>query len=392
MFGNFNLENSKFFKCSFRQKKQLFKVIDELVEMSVVSRSMGTLELEYVAAKISDRFMQYAIMLVVDANDSDNVRATLESYVMASQFKGVKLLRHFLIIEAVMGIGAGTNPRVIAEKLEFMLGEDMVRWLQKNKREKLNRWSDANKSEVLKACCEVYEKRKQELQKSQNNRRCSGFLYQTPYFERFGAIRELRENISSVASSAKAGDEVAIITLKVYEERWGVEFVQKSAIETQKFSFYEAEYRSDDVEYFSAMLFNSAQTENRCYCGLSIDAADIIEERVVQSFAQLVNVYESDKPDSFKERLGSEFIAMIAKIPDLQKWHDKVEYCENSTANDSSYESDIMTIVEAFIARVKRCYVESQRGDKIAAQKLEFVKERWTADFIDRLVLFECKK
>ena len=53
--------------------------IDQLVELAQIARKNGLLSLEEKANEQSDPFFKQAIMLIVDANDQDKVRAILEN-------------------------------------------------------------------------------------------------------------------------------------------------------------------------------------------------------------------------------------------------------------------------------------------------------------------------
>jgi len=171
------------------------KYITELVEYAGTARSKGLLALEESANKAEDPFVKQALMLIVDANDPDKVRAMLEdginfmearhangrsffekaismgpafgmigtlvglvimlrtmaenpdglgdamavaiittfygsllanvvfSPIEASlkQLNDAEVLCMQIVVEGVMAIAAGSNPRLIQEKLEFML-------------------------------------------------------------------------------------------------------------------------------------------------------------------------------------------------------------------------------------------------------------------------------
>ncbi|MCL1831791.1 MAG: MotA/TolQ/ExbB proton channel family protein [Oscillospiraceae bacterium] len=175
--------------------------IDQIDKFAVTARSKGLLALEDGAATCSDPFLKQAIMLIVDANDPDKVRAMLEDSIefttdrhaiawnmcdkgmalspafgmvgtiigliimLASlaanpdalgQLMAVALVTTFygsvianaffapirstlknthdkevfcmqLVVEGVMSIAAGSNPRLIKEKLEFMLAKSEVK-------------------------------------------------------------------------------------------------------------------------------------------------------------------------------------------------------------------------------------------------------------------------
>jgi chemotaxis protein MotA len=175
--------------------------INQLDGFAVTARSKGLLALEDGAASCSDPFLKQAIMLIVDANDPDKVRAMLEDSIEFTTDrhsiawglfdKGMALAPAYgmmgtvvglivmlaalgdnpeslgslmaialittlygslvantiiapirtslktshdnevfcmqLVVEGVMSIAAGSNPRLIKEKLEFMLAKSQVK-------------------------------------------------------------------------------------------------------------------------------------------------------------------------------------------------------------------------------------------------------------------------
>jgi chemotaxis protein MotA len=192
----------KFIKFTlFPPKFDPVSYINQIDGFAVTARSKGLLALEDGAASCSDPFLKQAIMLIVDANDPDKVRAMLEdsiefttdrhsvawalldkamalapAYGMCGTVIGLIVmlaalgdnpdslgalmsvalittlygalvantifspvrnslkLSHDkevfcmqLVVEGVMSIAAGSNPRLIKEKLEFMLAKSEVK-------------------------------------------------------------------------------------------------------------------------------------------------------------------------------------------------------------------------------------------------------------------------
>ena len=185
----------KFAMALFPKKYKPEKYISEIIEYAKVARGRGLLALEENANNCQDPFMKSALMLIVDANDADKVRAMLDDAIAfmverhengrAFFEKGVGIFPAFgmlgtlvglvnmlatmdsnpdglasgmavalittfygslfanvffaplaaalknshedellcmqIIEEGVLAIAAGSNPRYIQEKLEFML-------------------------------------------------------------------------------------------------------------------------------------------------------------------------------------------------------------------------------------------------------------------------------
>lgn len=67
------------FTVLFRGKKyNIPKLIDQLVDLAMVARQNGLLALEEKAEEIKEPFFKQSLLMIVDANDPDRVRAILE--------------------------------------------------------------------------------------------------------------------------------------------------------------------------------------------------------------------------------------------------------------------------------------------------------------------------
>lgn len=182
----------------FPKKFKPESYIEQIVEFAKIARSKGLIALEDSANKCSDPFMKESLMLIVDANDPDKVRAMLDDAIdfmcerheqgRAFYEKGISVFPAFgmlgtlvglvnmlrnmdadssslssgmatalittfygslfanvifapiasalknsheqellcmqIIEEGVLAIAAGSNPRLIQEKLEFMLPQN----------------------------------------------------------------------------------------------------------------------------------------------------------------------------------------------------------------------------------------------------------------------------
>jgi chemotaxis protein MotA len=108
-------------------KEACLPVIDKIVEFATIARSNGLLALELSANQAENIFLRTALNLIVDANDPDKVREMLEHFILADNHSGAELLSRLIILEGVMRIAAGSNPRLIEEGLNMMLGEKYVR-------------------------------------------------------------------------------------------------------------------------------------------------------------------------------------------------------------------------------------------------------------------------
>lgn len=90
------------------------KVVDQIVELATLARTSGLLALEEKAGEIKEPFFQSAVLMIVDANDPDKVRAILErqvedmiarhDYAKGLYVKGTALAPAFGMIGTVVGL------------------------------------------------------------------------------------------------------------------------------------------------------------------------------------------------------------------------------------------------------------------------------------------------
>lgn len=117
-------------------KEACLPVIDRIIELATIARSKGLLALEKEAEKEENIFLQRATMLIVDANDPDKVREMLEHFILADNHSGAELLSRVIILEGVMRVAAGSNPRFIREGLNMILGEKYLTRMEQAQKEK----------------------------------------------------------------------------------------------------------------------------------------------------------------------------------------------------------------------------------------------------------------
>jgi hypothetical protein len=120
------LENRRFFKCSLSERLACLPLVEELVELANLARYEGLLVLEEKMAEMENDFLKSGIALIVDGTDPAIVRELMNFRAIASQEVGAPLLHKVIIIEGVLSIQAGENPRIVEERLYCYLGEDVI--------------------------------------------------------------------------------------------------------------------------------------------------------------------------------------------------------------------------------------------------------------------------
>ena len=107
------------------QEQMLLDTANKLIELSDIARKEGLLALEEAAGKLAhteaDDTLRMLLMLVVDGTDPDLVEemALIRYFALASS--GYESLQCLMQITGVIDIQAGTNPRVLQQKIWLML-------------------------------------------------------------------------------------------------------------------------------------------------------------------------------------------------------------------------------------------------------------------------------
>ncbi|MBP7582548.1 MAG: hypothetical protein KBA61_00855 [Spirochaetes bacterium] len=115
-------------QCPRDKKKESIKLMETLVVLAEKSRKMGLLVLEDDLANLKDTFLKKGLQMVIDGTDPVVVRDVLRTRMLSSGLKGANLLNNVLILEGVVAIQAGDNPRIVADKLSCFLGKDIDLW------------------------------------------------------------------------------------------------------------------------------------------------------------------------------------------------------------------------------------------------------------------------
>ena len=118
-------------KCSDSEKLQCMKLIDDLVNLSIMARRNGLLSLIQVAEQGTSFLLNKGLQLVVDGVNPQVVRDIMENYIISGDYDGIDLLERCIILEGVTAIQQGFHPKVTKEFLLSFLGEDNYEIYQK---------------------------------------------------------------------------------------------------------------------------------------------------------------------------------------------------------------------------------------------------------------------
>lgn len=115
-------------RCQRSKKKECIELIASINTLSERARRMGLLALEDDLDKIKNPMMKKGLLLVVDGTDPVIVHNVLYSFMLTCYPRGIGLLKAVIILEGVLGIQSGDNPRLLAEKMSAYLGRDIDLW------------------------------------------------------------------------------------------------------------------------------------------------------------------------------------------------------------------------------------------------------------------------
>lgn len=114
-------------RCSEEDKRQCLHLISDILVLAKKARSLGLLSLIEYIEEFPTPFLRKGLQLIVDGEKPHTVREILEIAIMADGFRGRELLERCIILEGLMGVQAGLNPKSIKEMLLSFLGEECAR-------------------------------------------------------------------------------------------------------------------------------------------------------------------------------------------------------------------------------------------------------------------------
>ena len=97
---------------AYEQIDQMFRTLAE------VARREGILALETYAEKMDDPFMRFAFRLAVDGTEPDLIMDILETWLQSLENEYKR--KHQKVIEGIMSIQSGDNPRIVEHKLSVI--------------------------------------------------------------------------------------------------------------------------------------------------------------------------------------------------------------------------------------------------------------------------------
>jgi len=111
-------------KCSKKEKIKCIGIIKKLCYFLEKIRREGLLAVEDEINEITDKFFKHGLKLIIDGTDPDIVKNILLNYLYLSNEKGRVLLEKCIILEGLLSIQNGDNPRILTAKLGSYLNDE----------------------------------------------------------------------------------------------------------------------------------------------------------------------------------------------------------------------------------------------------------------------------
>lgn len=121
---NLDWQTAERMVCSTEDRRAVVPLIDAIVKAAEQARTSGLLSLERNLDGLEDELLRLGLQLVVDGTDPEIIRDLLTTRVLSSNQKGKRLVEQLIIVDGVLSIQAGDNPRIIEARCFAFLGED----------------------------------------------------------------------------------------------------------------------------------------------------------------------------------------------------------------------------------------------------------------------------
>ncbi len=105
-------------------KEKCVHIIGWIIQLANIARRKGLLSLESVVKDEDGVFLKMSIMMIVDGCDPEEIKRFMYNLILAEAPIGYELLSRLIMAEGCLSIQDGENPRIIADKLTAMLGDD----------------------------------------------------------------------------------------------------------------------------------------------------------------------------------------------------------------------------------------------------------------------------
>lgn len=105
-------------------KEKCVHIIGWIIQLANIARRKGLLSLESVVKDEDGVFLKMSIMMIVDGCDPEEIKRFMYNLILAEAPIGYELLSRLIMAEGCLSIQDSENPRIIADKLTAMLGDN----------------------------------------------------------------------------------------------------------------------------------------------------------------------------------------------------------------------------------------------------------------------------
>ncbi len=106
--------------------KTLHPLIKEIVGLSEKARREGLIVLDDTVSELSTPLLRMGIMMICDGIEPESIMTAMENTMLTAEKPAIEFLQDLIIIEGIIGIQSGQNPRVLEFMLKALLGIDEV--------------------------------------------------------------------------------------------------------------------------------------------------------------------------------------------------------------------------------------------------------------------------
>jgi len=120
----YNWEFGPNIKCSDQDRRRCLGLVSQIVSMAVQSRQFGLLALADILDESQPFLLRKGFQLIADGVKPHVVESIMNLYVLCGNYTGKDLLERCIILEGVLAIQNGLNPKIIKELLLSFFGEE----------------------------------------------------------------------------------------------------------------------------------------------------------------------------------------------------------------------------------------------------------------------------
>ena len=111
---------------SAEDKRGSFETAREFVQVAAEVRRSGLLSIDDKISEYPDLLMRKALQLAVDSYEPEEIQKLLQTHIVANNYKGERLLQSILIMDGIILLVNGCNPKLVQDFLGVYFGDDFL--------------------------------------------------------------------------------------------------------------------------------------------------------------------------------------------------------------------------------------------------------------------------